>query len=82
MGDQKRRYTMQERENALFRSGLAVMIERAGGVLEYTQTEFATVKARHGEYVLRGEIETSGHDEPIIRISIAPDAEKGSMPTN
>lgn len=78
----KRRYTMQERENAIFRSGLAVLIERAGGVLEYTQTEFEGVRARHGEYVLTGEIDKSGPGEPIIRIRIAPDTAKRTMPVS
>lgn len=58
------------------------MIERDGGTLEFTQTELEAVRARHGEYVLTGEIDKSGPGEPVIRIRILPDAAKGSMPSN
>jgi hypothetical protein len=33
-------------ESALFRSALAVLLDKAGGKLEYTQTEYAAIRAR------------------------------------
>lgn len=69
-----------EKESALIRSALAVALERAGGEIAYTQSEFAAVAARHGAYQIEGEVDKSGPGEPIIRVKLRPTTAKGSMP--
>lgn len=77
---EKRRYTIQEKESTLIRSALAVLLERMGGEMTYTQTEFAGVRAARGEYVITGEVDKSGPGEPVIRVKLEADTSKGSMP--
>ena len=76
------RYTLQERENALFRSALAVMLERQGGAMTYTQTEFAAVKGKRGPYVMRGLVDQSGDGEPTVRVELVPDERATPDPVN
>ena len=71
-----------ERGEVLIRSALAVLLEREGGEIEYTQTEYTAVKARHGEYVITGEVDRSGPGEPVIRVKLVPSDTKGSMPVS
>jgi hypothetical protein len=78
----KRRYTIQEKESTLIRSALAVLLERMGGEMTYTQTEYAAIRAAHGEYLISGEVDRSGPGEPVIRVKLVPDASKGSMPVS
>lgn len=66
----------------MMRAALAVALERAGGEIEYTQSEFAAVRARLGEYVITGEVDRTGPGEPIIRIRLVPSAAKQSMPVS
>lgn len=80
--DSKPTATAQEKESVLIRSALAVMLERQGGTIEYTQTEFAAVKAKHGEYVITGEVDRSGGGEPVIRVRLVESNAKGSMPVS
>jgi hypothetical protein len=75
----QQRYTLQEKESTLIRSALAVLLERMGGDMEYTQSEFAAVRAMRGEYVITGEVDKSGPGEPVIRVKIEADASKDSM---
>lgn len=72
----------EEKMNALISSALAVVLERAGGELTYTQSEFAAVRAHHGEYRIEGEVDRSGPGEPVIRIRLIPVPSKGSMPVS
>ena len=61
-----------EKQAALTSSALAVLLEREGGSVEYTQSEFAAVRARHGDYSIVGEVDRSGPGEPIIRLTLQP----------
>jgi hypothetical protein len=70
----------EEKMNALISSALAVVLERVGGELTYTQSEFAAVRAHHGEYQIEGEVDRSGPGEPVIRVKLIPSTTKGSMP--
>lgn len=71
-----------DKESALIRSALAVLIERAGGEISYTESEFATVRARHGEYQIEGTVDRSGSGEPVIRVKLIASTSKGSMPVS
>jgi len=62
------------------RAALIVALERTGGELEFTQSEFAAVRARLGEYVISGEVDRDVPREPVIRIRLVPSAAKRSMP--
>lgn len=44
-------------DSSMMRAALAVALERAGGEIDYTQTEFAAVRARLGEYVITGDVD-------------------------
>ncbi len=78
----RRRYTIQEKESTLIRSALAVLLEPMGGEMTYTQTEYAAVRAARGDYVISGEVDRSGPDEPVIRVKLESDSRAGSMATN
>lgn len=80
--NERRAATIQEKESTLIRSALAVLLERAGGTMEYTQSEYAAVRASRGEYVITGEVDRSGEGEPVIRVRLVPSAAKGSMPVS
>jgi hypothetical protein len=69
-------------DSSLMRAALAVALERAGGEIEYTQTEFTAVRARLGEYVITGAIDRAAPGEPIIRIRLVPSAAKHWMPVS
>jgi hypothetical protein len=43
----------------LVSSALAVLIERMGGEITYTQSEFAAIRASRGEYRIEGEADRS-----------------------
>jgi hypothetical protein len=70
-----------DKEATLTRSALAVLLERAGGSAEYTQSEYQAVMARRGPYRIVGEIDKSGPGEPRIRVSLVPaPAKPGTRP--
>lgn len=71
-----------EKDSALIRSALAVLLERMGGEMTYTQSEFAAVRAARGEYQIEGEVDRSGPGEPVIRVKLIPATSKGSMPVS
>jgi hypothetical protein len=71
-----------DKQATLTSSALAVLLERAGGEMTYTQSEFAAVRARRGEYVIQGEVDRSGPGEPVIRVTLIPATSKGSMPVS
>jgi hypothetical protein len=73
---------MNEKQSVLLSSALAVLLERAGGEMSYTQTEITAVRVRRGEYVITGEVDRSGPGEPLIRIKLEPSDRKGSMPVS
>lgn len=72
----------ENKESVLIRSALAVLLERMGGSMEYTQSEFAAVKAARGEYVISGEVDRSRAGEPVIRVRLVESNAKGSMPVS
>jgi hypothetical protein len=79
----KRRATLQEKESALIRSALAVLLERQGGEMTYTQSEFAAIVATRGRYVIEAEVDKTGPGEPLIRVKLIPDlTTKGSGPVS
>jgi len=57
-------------EQAIVHSALAVLIQRAGGAIEYTETEFQAVHDRHGAYRIVGDIDSSGPGQPRIKLRI------------
>lgn len=67
-------------ESALIRSALAVLLERTGGTMEYTQTEYAAIKAVHGPYVITAKVDKSGPGEPVVRVAIEAAPGKASDP--
>lgn len=69
-----------DKQSALVSSALAVLIERAGGEITYTQSEFAAVRATRGEYVIEGVVDRSTPGEPVIRVKLIPSTRKGTMP--
>jgi hypothetical protein len=68
--------------SALISSALAVLLERQGGSMTYTQTEYAAVRDRRGEYVIEAEVDRSGPGEPVVRVTLVPSSTKGSMPVS
>jgi hypothetical protein len=63
---------------AFFDAALAVAVERAGGELTYTQSEYVAIKARHGSYRIQAEADKSGPGVPriIVRLVPAPGKER------
>ena len=61
-------------EHAIVGSALAVLIERFGGAIEYTETEFQAVRDRHGAYHIVGDIDSSAPGEPRILLRIERNA--------
>lgn len=57
-------------EEAIVHSALAVLIQRAGGAIEYTESEFQGVHDRHGAYRIVGDIDSSGPGQPRIKLRI------------
>jgi hypothetical protein len=80
--DTKRAAPIQEKESVLIRSALAVLLERMGGQMEYTQSEYSAVRAARGEYLITGEVDRSGDGEPVIRVRLVESNAKGSMPVS
>jgi hypothetical protein len=79
----KTRATLQEKESALIRSALAVLLERQGGEMTYTQSEYAAIVATRGRYLIEGEVDKSGPGEPVIRVKLIPDtSSKGPGPVS
>jgi hypothetical protein len=71
-----------EKDSALLLSALAVLLERSGGEMAYTQTEYAAVRAARGEYKIEGEVDRTGPGEPVIRVKLIPGQSKTSMPVS
>jgi hypothetical protein len=59
-------------ERAFLTSALAVLLQRSGGSIEYTEREFQAVHDRNGAYRLVGDIDHSGPGEPSIKLRIVP----------
>jgi hypothetical protein len=77
-----RKVVVMDKETAMIRSALAVLLERAGGEMTYTQSEFAAVRAARGEYSIAAEVDRSAPGEPVIRVTLIPTTAKGSMPVS
>jgi hypothetical protein len=73
---------VDEKGRALLDAALAVLLDRAGGIVELTRSEYLAIKARRGEYQIRGEVDKSGPGEPIIRVRLRASAARGTMPSN
>jgi hypothetical protein len=58
------------RDQALMRSALAVLIERAGGEIEFTLADYRAILAIHGSHRLVGVVDPSGPGAPVIRMRI------------
>ena len=87
MNQDRSRVTVEKKatpvqSSALINSALAVLLERMGGVMTYTQTEYAGVRAARGEYVITAVVDKSGPGEPVIRVALEASAAKGSMPVS
>lgn len=69
-----------KQQSVVVPAALAVLLERAGGVLEFTQSEFAAIMARRGRYVITSIVDRSGPGEPVIRMEIeAAPAKPGDL---
>ena len=71
---------MDEKGRALLDAALAVLLDRAGGTVELTQTEYAAIKARRGAYQIVGEVDKTGPGEPIIRVTLRPSTKADDSP--
>jgi hypothetical protein len=71
-----------DKQSALTSSALAVLLERMGGEMTYTQSEYAAIRSSRGEYVIVGEVDRSGSGEPVIRVTLAASTSKRSMPVS
>jgi hypothetical protein len=71
-----------DKQTALINSALAVLLDRMGGEMTYTQSEFAAILAARGEYVIQGEVDRSGPGEPVVRVTLEPSTRKQSMPVS
>ena len=60
----------QEKESALIRSALAVLLERAGGSMTYTESEYQAVAAKLGHYSIVGQVDRSQPGEPRIVVKL------------
>lgn len=77
---EKTKAATPKQESALIRSALIVALERAGGTLEFTETEYAAVRAMRGPYVITAKVDRSGPDEPVVRVALEPAPGKASDP--
>lgn len=59
-------------DNAMLIGALAVAIDRAGGEMDYTQTEYAAIVARRGRYVLSAKVVRPEEDEPHVHLELEP----------
>jgi hypothetical protein len=73
------RDTTQRKQSTLVQSALAVLLERQGGEMTYTQAEYAAIRAARGEYAIGSQVERSDSGEPVIRVKLVPSGAKGSM---
>jgi hypothetical protein len=65
---------------AFFDAALAVAVERAGGELTYTQSEYVAIMARRGSYRIQAEADRGGPGEPTISVRLIPTPGKASDP--
>lgn len=71
---------MPDRWNSsLMPAALVVALERAGGEMAYTQTDFAAARVHLGEHVVVGAVDKSKDDEPVLGIKLVPSAKKDSL---
>jgi hypothetical protein len=73
------RDTTQRKQSTLVRSALAVLLERQGGEMTYTQAEYAAIRSARGEYAIGGQVERSEAGEPVIRVKLLPSDTKRPM---
>lgn len=70
---------MNEVSQAVLDGALALLLDRAGGEVRFTQEEHLAIQARRGSYLVQGEIDRS-KDPPEIVVRIVPAPATGSMP--
>jgi hypothetical protein len=56
----------------VMRGAVMVLVERAGGFVEFTDTELAAIRARRGPYIATAMVDRSKPGEPIIRVALEP----------
>jgi hypothetical protein len=71
-----------KKESALIRSALAVLLERGGGSMTYTQTEYSAVAAKLGHYSIVGEVDRSLPGEPRIVVKLVQTPGKATGPVS
>lgn len=67
---------------AMLDAALALLLDKAGGELRYTQSEYAAIKARRGSYRIQAEADTSGPGEPVIVVRIVPGPADPKVPVS
>jgi hypothetical protein len=58
------------KEQTLLRSALAVLIERAGGEIEFTEADYRAILASHGPHRLVGVVDSAEPGTPVVRMRI------------
>jgi hypothetical protein len=61
---------------------LAVLLDKAGGEVSYTQAEYLAIKARRGPYQIVGTVDKSDPAEPRIVVQIRPAPGKSTDPVS
>ena len=62
----------QSREQTVMRAALAVLIERSGGQIEYTEADYVAVMRSRGPHRLEGVVDRSRPGGPVICMRLAP----------
>jgi hypothetical protein len=65
-------------EQTVMRAALAVLIERAGGQIEWTEADYLAVMKDRGPHRLEGVVDPSGPGAPVIRMRLVPRPAAGS----
>jgi hypothetical protein len=69
---QEAKMSEQREGQVLLDVALAVLVDRAGGSVEYTQSEYEAAKARRGPFQVEAVVDKSGPGEPVVRLAIKP----------
>jgi hypothetical protein len=73
---------MDENGRALIDAALPLLLDRAGGEIEYTQSEYQAIRARRGPYRISAEVDKSGPGEPVIRVRLVPSDVRDDTPVS
>lgn len=69
-----------EAARGFFDGALAVLLDKLGGEVTFTQSEYLAIKARRGQYRIQGQADKSGPGEPRITVKIIPAPGRSSDP--